>query len=317
MSPTDHPTRSLDAPGPGGPEEPRAARVAVFRGSRPACGEFGLVLEAKGVAYDLADLDGEFALLVAAAAADAARDELARYAAERGVPREAPPAVIPFRGARIGAGVYALVLLITAYCAGNQLLGADWLASGALDARVGGGASWWRALTALTLHLDQAHLLSNLLFGAGIGILAGRVFGPGVAWLSVLAAGAIANYLDMLISPAVHRAVGASTAVFAALGLLAGFAWRQRLTLKERFRYRWAPLFAGVCLLAFLGAGGERVDVLGHALGFTAGTVLGWIYARLGVPRSRAAALQVSAGAAALGLVVVAWSIALRHPAPP
>lgn len=296
------------------PSDPHSDRVAVFRGSRASCAEFGLVLEAKALPYDVAEIDGEWALLVAPAVFDTARDELTRYAAERSAVREMPAAIIPFDGAALGAGGYACVLLLIAYCTGIQLFGIDWLATGALDARAGGAAQWWRAITALTLHLDQAHLLSNLLFGVGIGVLAGRVFGPGVAWASIVGAGALGNYLDMLISPSVHRAVGASSAVFAALGLLAGFAWRQRLTLRERFRYRWAPLFGGVCLLAFLGAGGEHVDVLGHLLGFTAGLALGWLYARTGVPRRRGLGLQAAAGAVALGLIAVAWIFALRHP---
>jgi rhomboid protease GluP len=314
LSPTDanRIAANADAADSAGPQ---AGPVAVFRGSRTACGESGLVLEAKGLPYDLVELDGAWAVLVQPMAADDARDELARYAAERRAARDVPVAIIPFEGAAIGAGIYALVLLLTAYCTGIQLFGVDWLASGALDARSGGGGEWWRAVTALTLHLDQAHLLSNLLFGVGIGTLAGRIFGPGLAWASIVGAGALSNYVDMLVSPSAHRAVGASTAVFAALGLLAGFAWRQRLTLRERFRYRWAPLFAGVCLLAFLGAGGEHVDVLGHALGFTAGIALGWAYARARMPRSRARGLQAGAGVAALGVIVAAWIIALGHPA--
>jgi len=220
-----------------------------------------------------------------------------------------------FGGAGLGAAIYAGVLLITAYCAGIQWLGMDWLASGALQPLAGAG-EWWRAVAALTLHMDQAHLLGNLLFGLGIGILAARVFGPGLAWASILGAGATGNYLEMLIAPSTHRAVGASTAVFAALGLLAGFSWRQRLNLRERFRYRWAPLFAGVCLLGFLGAGGEHVDVLGHVLGFATGIALGWTYARARVPRSRGYALQLGAGGASLGLIVAAWILALRHGVP-
>ncbi len=96
---------------------------------------------------------------------------------------------------------------------------------------------------------------------------------------------------------------------------LAGFSLRQRLTLREQFRYRWAPLFAGVCLLAFLGAGGEHVDVLGHALGFMAGIALGWVYARARLPRSRGNGLQAAAGVLTLALIVLAWLCALRHPA--
>src|SRR5450631_2153587 len=300
---------------PGMDVDPAGERVALYRGSQTGCREYGLVLEAKGMPYDVIELDGDWVLLVASAAAAGAREELARYAAERRVVRDEPPTVIPFGGAGLGAAIYAGVLLITAYWAGIQWLGMDWLASGALQPLAGAG-EWWRAVAALTLHMDQAHLLGNLLFGLGIGILAARVFGPGLAWASILGAGATGNYLEMLIAPSTHRAVGASTAVFAALGLLAGFSWRQRLNLRERFRYRWAPLFAGVCLLGFLGAGGEHVDVLGHVLGFATGIALGWTYARARVPRSRGYALQLGAGGAALGLIVAAWILALRHGVP-
>jgi rhomboid protease GluP len=287
--------------------------VAVFQGSRSACSEAALVLEAKALPYDLTERDGRWTLLVAPDAADAARDELARYAAERRVVRRVPASLVPFEGSAIGAGMYALILILVAYCAGIQAFGADWLAKGSLDARAGGGGEWWRSVTALTLHLDQAHLLGNLLFGVGIGTLAGRAFGPGIAWASILVAGAAANYLDMLISPSTHRAVGASTAVFAALGLLVGFAFRHGLSVRDQLKYAYGPLFAGVCLLALLGAGDQHVDVLGHALGFLAGIALGWIYSRSGVPRSRDRSLQLAAGAAGLSLLAVAWCLALRR----
>ena len=89
----------------------------------------------------------------------------------------------------------------------------------------------------------------------------------------------------------------------------------QRLTLRIRRLYRWAPLFAGSCLLALLGAGNEHVDVLGHLLGFLGGILLGWIYARAGVPRSASVAWQSGAGAVALLLLCVAWTLAIIRPA--
>jgi hypothetical protein len=94
--------------------------------------------------------------------------------------------------------------------------------------------------------------------------------------------------------------------------MLAGFGWGQRLNLRDRRLYRWAPLFAGVCLLALLGAGDEHVDVLGHLLGFLAGTALGWAFARAGLPRVRGAAFQMAAGSIALLLLCSAWLLALR-----
>jgi rhomboid protease GluP len=282
----------------------------VFRGSRAACLEFALVLEAKAIEHELAESEGTWTLSVAPPLLYRAYDELDRYAHERAHPRLMPTPFEPFAGAALGGIGYALILLFTAYCAGAGLFGADWLSLGALDA--GAARQWWRAITALTLHLDQAHLLGNLLFGISAGVAAGRLLGPGLAWASILGAAALANYGEILVAPPTHRAVGASTAVFAALGLLAGLAWRQRLTLREGRWYRWAPPIAGVCLLTFLGAGTEHVDVLGHGLGFIAGTTLGWLYAKAGIPRSRSKRLQVIAAAGAALLVCVAWVLALR-----
>jgi len=286
--------------------------VTIFRGSRAACNECGLVLDAKSLAHEMIEIEGEWAVTTAASIAGIAREELASYASERRIGRAAPPLIQPFGAAAAGAIGYTAILLLVAYCAGIDLFGADWLSSGAVSVDAG-GREWWRAVTALTLHLDQAHLLGNLLFGIGAGVLASRIFGPGLAWASILAAGAFGNYVEMLIAPPSHRAVGASTAVFAALGLLAGFAWRQRLTLRERRLYRWGPLIAGVSLLALLGAGTEQVDVLGHLLGFLTGLGLGWVYARSAFPRNRSAGPQVAAGCGAVALVFIAWALALRH----
>jgi rhomboid protease GluP len=291
--------------------------VEVFRGSRAACFEYGLVLDAKGLGYERVESAGAWALHVAPAVADVAIDELRRYASERSATPQAPPRFVPVPGSGVGAGVYALVLILVAYCAGIDTFGVGWLDAGAIESRAGAATEWWRAFTALTLHLDQEHLLGNLLFGSGLGILAGRLFGPGVAWLGILLSGAAGNYVDMVVSPAGHRAVGASTAVFAALGLLAGFGWGQTLSSRERRLYRWAPLFGGICLLALLGAGAgeQHVDVLGHVLGFVAGIMLGWGFSLTALPLRRGS-LQWVAGTVAVVFVGAAWLIALRHAMP-
>jgi rhomboid protease GluP len=291
--------------------EPVQAPAVVFRGSKALCREFSLVLEAKAIEHNMEESGGSWVLTVTPGLVHLAYEEISRYSAERGAPRAIPSQAEPFGGAASGAIGYLLILLLIAYSAGIGLFGADWLSLGALDA--GAPREWWRALTALTLHLDQEHLLGNLLFGVFAGIAAGRLLGPGIAWASILAAGALANYAEILIAPATHRAVGASTAVFAALGLLSGLAWRQRLSLRERRWYAWAPLIAGICLLTLLGAGSAHVDVLGHALGFLFGVGFGWIYARAGIPRNRSRHLQIATGAGAVLLVVAAWLLALSH----
>ena len=269
------------------------------------------MLEARGIEHETEQDQSSWILSVPAGMLHRAYEELSRYSVERGVRRAVPDLVQPHSGAAIGVFLYVLILLSTAYCAGNAAFGADWLSLGSLDA--GARGEWWRAATALTLHLDQEHLLGNVLFGAVAGSAVSRLLGPGVAWASILGAAALANYAEILITPITHRAVGASTAVFAALGLLSGMAWRQRLTLRERLWYRWAPLIAGICLLTLLGAGSAHVDVLGHALGFLFGLGVGWIFVRTGVSNNREPRVQVIAGLGAVLLVCAAWVFALRH----
>jgi hypothetical protein len=53
--------------------------------------------------------------------------------------------------------------------------------------------------------------------------------------------------------------------------------------------------------------------VLGHLLGFSAGILLGWVFARARLPRTRGTALQAAAGSAAVLVLCAAWFLALRH----
>jgi len=95
--------------------------------------------------------------------------------------------------------------------------------------------------------------------------------------------------------------VGASTAVFGALGSLAA--------LPRHRRRPWIPLGAGLALLAFLGTS-KRADFAGHLFGFVAGVLLGAGVSLLPPLRSRAAQLALAALSASAPLV--AWVLALR-----
>lgn len=289
-----------------------ATEVTVFGGTQRACLEYGLVLDARSIPYQLIEQDGGWILSVTAELEPMAREELSRYALERSVPRTRLPQRPPFPGAQAAAAGYALLLLLIAHASGADWFGADWLDAGDLRRNAQGGIELFRAFTALTLHLDALHLVGNLLFGIAAGVVVGRLFGPGIAWASILAAGAAGNLLEMLIAPAGHRAAGASTAVFAALGLLSGYGWGLRLRLRERWAWRWAPLIIGASLMTLFGTGTDHVDVLGHGLGFLCGVTCGWAYSRAGVPRSRSAAVQAAAAAAALAAIMFAWYLALR-----
>jgi MYXO-CTERM domain-containing protein len=284
--------------------------VEIFRSFwRSACEERSFVLHAVGIDSQVAWLGRTWTLVVPAAQLAAALAQLEQYEREN-PPRRRPADPEPLHGgAWIGSAAYAAVILWVGYLAGDLALGADWLDAGALVAGPTRAGEFWRAVTALTLHLDVGHLLANLGFGAVFGLLAGQLLGTGVAWGTVLVAASAANLLNAFVQPASHSSVGASTAVFATLGLLAAYAWRRRRNEGDRWAYRWAPLIAGVILLGFTGAGGERTDVLAHLTGFATGALAGVAHATWRVPRGAIA--QFAAGSMALLAIAGAWALAL------
>jgi rhomboid protease GluP len=290
------------------------ALVEVYRSYRRAdCDERALVLAAVGVASELVWLDDSFALLVPEESVTTAATHLEDYGKESFSREPEPPPMDEHPYAWFGSAGYALVLVIVADCAAGGLLDVDWFSAGELVPGLLTSGELWRVVTALTLHVDSGHLVTNLGFGVLFGYLAGQLLGPGIAWASILAAGAVGNLFDALLMPATHRVIGASTAVFATLGLLGAYSWRRRSTRSARWPYRWAPLIAAIALLALIGTGGEHTDVLAHLTGFFAGTVLGVVYGSLSVPRSGRALPQLLAGAATLAALVGAWAWALFH----
>jgi membrane associated rhomboid family serine protease len=287
--------------------------VAVYRSHwRPSCEERAFVLHAVGIASQLASDGRHWMLLVQAADATAAAAQLRRYDFENPPRRRPAEPEPPHRAAWVGAVGFAAVMLLVGYLAGASAFNAGWLESGALLTGAVRQGEVYRAVTALTLHLDVGHLLANLGFGVVFGLLAGQILGPGIAWASILAAAVAANLLNAVIQPEMHASVGASTAVFATLGLMAGFEWRRRSSAPERRGYRWAPLVAGVFLLAFTGTGGENTDVLAHLMGFAMGAAAGVAHATWRAPSGAAA--QWVAGSLALAVIVAAWGKALGYP---
>ena len=276
---------------------------------RNDCEERSFVLHAVGIDSQVIWLGRAWGLVVPLDAQAAAQLQLERYERENPPRRREPPPEPLHAAAWVGSAAYALIMLLVGYLAGRTAFGHDWLQAGALLTGPTRAGEYWRAATALTLHLDVGHLLANLGFGTVFGLLAGQLLGPGIAWASVLTAAAAANLLNAFIQPVTHSSVGASTAVFATLGLLAAYAWRKRAGQGDRWAYRWAPLVAGVILLGFTGAGGERTDVLAHLTGFAVGAIAGVAHATWRVPRGAVA--QAAAGLLSLALVGVAWMLAL------
>lgn len=269
------------------------------------------MLGAVGIASAVVLRDGYFTLEVAEPDAQRALSHLTQYEAENRPPPPAPPPPPLHRNAWAGCVGYAVWLLGVAYAISNGLVRLDAFHTGELDAARVQAGQWWRAWTALTLHLSGPHLAANLCAGIWFGYLAGRQLGAGVAWLLIVAGGGIANLLEGLFGPPWHRSVGASTAVFAALGLMSAYTWRERLRLPQRWVQRWGPLVAGVILLGWLGTAGKETDIMAHVLGFGIGVLLGATAALPAVSRRLHDLRQWPAGLAAIAIMAIAWGLAL------
>ena len=287
-----------------------AEAIEVYRSpNRAHCEERAFVLTAVGVPYEMMESPQGFSLWVEPANAATAGDHLLHYQQERRRPaRPAPVAAPPLYGqAWVGSALYVLVLLSVGIAISLGLGRLDAFTAGELNAGLVRQGQWWRAWTALTLHLDPAHVSANIAAGAWFGYLAGRLLGPGTAWaLVVLGAGA-ANLIEALLAAADHTSVGASTAVFTALGLLAAYSWRERHMMQLRPAQRYGPLFAGVVLLGWLGSSGANTDVMAHLLGFAVGGLLGAVIADPRLQRRWRRLPQWLGGAVALGTIGVAW----------
>jgi rhomboid protease GluP len=289
-----------------------ADAIEIYRSpTRKPCEERAFVLTAVGIPYELSQTLAGFSLWVEPADLDQARSQLLLYQQES---RRPPPvAVAPARlydHAWVGSALYALVLLAVAVAVSAGWGRLDAFEAGELNAGLVRHGQWWRAWTALTLHLDAAHIAANLGAGAWFGYLAGRLLGPGTAWaLVVLGAGA-ANWTEALLAAADQRSVGASTAVFTALGLMAAYSWRERRLMTLRPAQRYGPLFAGVILLGWLGTSGEHTDVMAHLLGFGVGGALGALVAGARLQRLWRRLPQWVGAAVALGMLAAAWACA-------
>lgn len=269
------------------------------------------MLGAVGIASAVIARDEHFILQVAAADVDRASIHLRHYEAENRAPAPAPPAPSLHAHAWVGCVAYAACLLGVAYAISNGLVRLDAFQVGVLDAARIQSGQWWRAWTALTLHVSGPHLAANLGAGIWFGYLAGRQLGVGVAWLLIVLGGGAANWVEGILGPPWHESVGASTAVFSALGLMAAYTWRERLRLPQSWGNRWGPLVAGVVLLGWLGTAGKHTDIMAHVLGFAVGVLLGWAAAIPTVSRRLHRAPQWPPGLAAVAIMALAWGLAL------
>lgn len=186
----------------------------------------------------------------------------------------------------------------------------DWIALGnAHSAKILDG-EWWRLVTALTLHADWLHLVSNLALGGIFIVALCRELGSGLAWILLLGSGILGNLANAFLQLPGHRSVGASTVVFGAVGILAAInLLRNRRYLQKRWPL---PVAAALALLALLGTEGKQTDLGAHMFGFVFGIGLGLAGGYLVEKRGRPGALlNAMLALACAAVAIVSWWAAL------
>lgn len=244
-----------------------------------------------------------------------ARADLAAVAAER--PAQ-PPAPVPARRNAHWVLVFLLALIVWhGLRAGwwEALTPASaplWIEAGAADVfRIVRLHEWHRTVTSLTLHSDSRHLFANVLFGAPFLMLLCRRVGLGPGLALTVFSGALGNTLNSLYQPLGHSSIGFSTALFGAVGALAGVTAVRGARVsagRGRFRRIMLPLAVGGGVLAMLGAEGGATDYGAHLFGLVAGCFLG---GAAGLTPPLGLRAEQAVGISALLLLAGAWQLAL------
>lgn len=291
-------------------EDPSSEAVSLLQSrSRERCMEFALVLIAMNIRCNLVIDDGTYDLQVEARDAPRAREQIRLYVVENKRPNSHNTSLFGTQDGLTCAWLYAMTILIVYIMQRDYVFGLDWAQLGMNHAGLVRDGEWWRVVTALSLHVDTPHLVSNFCFGILFAFLAGEMIGWGLAWTGMISAGALGNTLNALAQPTHHASIGASTAIFATVGILAAFSWSRRTTRHNR----WVPLGGGVALLAFVGMEGARTDIFAHVTGFAAGCAFGFTFSTLERYLTLTTSNRRTLGIAAAAFFVFTWILAARN----
>ena len=298
-------------------EEPRAPLAEVGRYPRLAdARERALVVAARELAHWIERDGDEWVLRVEEPARGEVLRELELFEAEQRA-RPAPSVLLP-TGKVETLSLYVAGWILSAFFFTQCQLGDWWVERGAASSgAILRDGEWWRTVTALTLHADLPHVVANIASGL---LFAGFVLpqlGTGLTWLAIVLSGAVGNAINAWgYRGEAHASIGASTAVFAALGLLVGLDVAARIA-SPHTRGRWQlvlPVGAGLALVAYLGVGEtqERIDFMAHWWGFVAGIGGGLLAGALRLGERASRGVQRLAALAAVAAIGGAWWLALR-----
>lgn len=267
--------------GEDGPEDSPDRMVAVSR-FRSRIEEISLLLASQGIAHRVEAARGRFGLFVDAGEAQKAFDHIRLYRREnRGYFGDWMGSESGRLDLLLSPLLYLLIPVAFYFLIGFAPDEAWLVEKGLAQAGRIRAGEWWRCVTALTLHADHGHFLSNLVSGFFLLNLLNHRLGIGTVMLLVTAVSALANLLVALASSPLRSSLGFSTAVFCSLGVLAALESRRLLRLKEEGESlslrHGAPLFAAFFLAVITGLG-ERSDIKAHFFGFGLGAAAGLLH---------------------------------------
>jgi membrane associated rhomboid family serine protease len=236
---------------------------------------YGLVLSASDIPHIIRSSDRRYTIDVDPLHRATACRAIARYLEEnRSFSASEPDSLIPSAHNTWSAVFVALFLVAVHWAISSRDVRDLFVQSFGADADLIMAGNLYRCVTALLLHTDALHLLSNV-FGVVIfGTAVVYHCGWGVGWLMILVAGAAGNWMTAGWYRQEHLSIGASTAVFAAVGLSAALMSRVHVKRYGRSWRSWTPVAGGTALLGFMGVA-PHTDLAAHLFGFTAGLLLG------------------------------------------
>ncbi len=295
-------------------EEDQEEMLAVI-GSYPSvrlAHEAGLAVLASGHPYWVKMVEGRFLLVVFGEHAKSLKREIDVTASKN---RFWPPSQLDLSAPSLSKwpSVAFVAILIVVFWFQNS--NPEIVAHGVNSSQGLMDGEWWRGVTAVTMHADVGHLAGNLLGLSIFAYLACRYMGNGLAWVLILLSAALANFSNAwLRSGDGFSSLGASTAVFGALGILAGFPVGAYLRAKVDIQMRdWlVPFFGGCIAFAWMGGGEFPTDVAGHFWAFGFGALLAVLVAWVGLHSKLKPWHQGLLLLFVAMTLVVSWGLALR-----
>ncbi|MFO7553763.1 MAG: rhomboid family intramembrane serine protease [Desulfobacterales bacterium] len=267
---------------------------------------YGLVLDAYGLPYSMRRSGNEWEIWVGETIHDRALGLIDQYIKEnQNFALSDVQETQPFQ--RTFTGIWASLILLASCIVLNM--------SGSVNKIIREyGASAhdilngeiYRTITSLMLHSSYPHLAGNMAGIAIFGTAVCNITGTGVGWLMILLTGILGNLTNAALFRYGHLSIGASTAVFGAVGILAAYQLSRKIKNDSQRMKAWLPVAGGLALLGFLGSG-EHSDLTAHLFGFIAGICLGLLYA-LCLRRLLEERHQIYCMAATIAVVVLSWS---------